>query len=200
MKYNLSTYFLFPLLRVPPRLFDCSISLPGGKYVSSRYVNTFLWNLDAETEKFSLSVVHKNIMDKDFKSFEDTLESLDNFVDSYDILDSHYGVKVFSLDKMYYADYNSFLIGKYSKFSPMAQDLCQREKVAVTAFSDTIPDIFSQNSELRKYQEEKVGQSLAVGAECWSTPDIKKETINKSTKQALQDGISHYNRKIPLAE
>jgi len=198
IKYNLSTYFLFPLLGLDYSLFKCSVKLPGSAFLGTRYVNTYLWDINAQSGNYSLLVVHRNVMDSGFQAFEDTLESMHNFVDSYDIVDSNYGVKVFSLHEAYHTEYDKFLVGKYSKFSQFAQDLCLTAAPIEMKFSQTLPDVFSRRHELRLHQEQKIGQPLLDDDEVWSVPDIVKETLNKSSKQTLQNGVIQYNRKIPM--
>lgn len=200
IKYNLSTYFLFPLLNLDIKLFRCDVKLPNYQYLSTRYVNTYIWDIEVETPEYSLCVVHRNIMDVGFTAFEDTLESMYNFVDSYDILEGNYGVKVFRIPQPFQKEKDLFLAGAYSKFSLEAKELCIKTAPITQKFSQTLPDIFNRKEELRAHQESKVGQSLPPDAELWSIPDVVKESLNYKSKQTLKDGVISYNRKVPLAK
>ena len=139
-------------------------------------------------------------MDVGFTAFEDTLESMGNFVDSYDILDGNYGVKVFNMLDAYHKEKDLFLSGAYSKFSEFAKDVCVKNAPIAKEFSQTLPDIFNRKEELRAHQEAKVEQKLPEDAELWSIPDVLKESLNYQSKQTLKNGVITYNRKVPLAK
>lgn len=190
---------MFPLLGVDPKMFKCDIKVPGLGYIGSRYVNTYLWNVNAKTPDYTLSVVHRNINDTRFQAFEDTLESLANFVESYDILDTNYGVKVFELPSLFRREYDLFLDGSYSRFSRDAKEIVLQEAPLSSVFSTKINDIFTKNPNLKAYQEGRMGVTITPDMELWSRPNMVLETLNNQSLETLRDGITKYNRKIAVA-
>lgn len=191
---------MFPLLEINPEIFTCTIQVPGSPLITSRYINTYLWDTNVKTADYTLLIVHSNINNKEFQAFEDTLESLPNYVDSYDILNTAYSVKVFSLNKNYYSEYDNFICGKYSKFSLDAKTLCLSKSPKNHAFTSYLPKIFNKSEDLRLEQEAKIEAKLPQNAEVWSIPDLIKETLNFESQKPLQNGSNKYNRKTSLAK
>ena len=180
-------------------MFKCDLKVPKMGYIGTRYVNSYLWNIKVKSPDYTLSVVHRNINDAQFQSFEDTLEGLANFVDSYDILETSYGVKVFELPKVFHTEYDLFLQGKYSHYCDDAKEFCIKEAPMTSLFANKLPDVFSRRKELREYQESKIGQDLPSDAEVWSTPNMVWETLNNESQKTLRDDYGTYNRKLSVA-
>lgn len=204
MKYTYSTLFLFPLLGIPHELFKCFL-YNRTDYLNTRYINTYLGDDTADIPENALCVVHLNIMDKDFTFFEDTLEALPTFKLSYDILDTHFGVKVMDIPDAYQEDYQKFLQGQYSQYSDKAQRACINGLPPnFIGGSAMLQGIFEKTDEYKEKLKDKVGDRpykdnvVKYDQEVWSLYQPEKETLNPNTREMLQQVIVKYGNSARL--
>lgn len=184
LKYNdlnACSVFLLPMLEIPKEVFV------------NRLVNAYLYDEDVmKYKKDHLFVVHSNKQDRHFNVFEKYLEDRDNFVNSYDIVDTYFGVKVFSIDEKYKQAYDAFKQGKYSSFDLISRGSCF--KFGVMSDNRVLHHVFTKSDELRRLKEINLGISLPKEQELWSiwnssydviTPDLKDYLKAKSRASSL---------------
>ena len=171
--YNKVTVFLYPLLNIPLHVFK----MTSGK---SRFVNAYLFDENLKNYRSNhIFILVDNYQDTSFKNFETKITSLNHFVTDYDILDGRYSVKVFKIQDEHIRDYESFLQGKYSKFSTSAKD-----KVFIYELKDqnSLKHTFDKSEYGRKKLEERLGTKLEPGAEVQGIYSHKKDILNIDIK------------------
>ena len=170
---NTCSVFLLPMLEIPKEVFE------------NRLVNAYMY--DEEVMKYKrdhLFVVHSNRQDRHFNVFEKYLEERDNFVNSYDIVDSFFGVKVFSIDQKYRDAYEAFRQGKYSSFDLISRGSCF--KFGVMEDNRVLHHVFRKSDELRRLKEINLGISLPDSQELWSIWNDKYDVITPDLKDYLR--------------
>ena len=179
MNFNDTTIFLFPLLGIPKLIFS--------KGHETRYINSFLRDdCLAKYGHYHLFITHKNFQDTQFKAFEDSLTSLDNYVDEYDICNNEVGVKIFKIPEEHIDDYHAFIEGRYSDFSKEAQEkvLTNNFSIISSAHIDYLKQVFNKCEILRDFQEKKVGQSI-FNQDVRSVYNKEKNVLTKNMKKIL---------------
>lgn len=186
--YTYTTQFLFPLLNIDKQLFYVNNS----KLNNTRFINAFLNDPDVSDYNMDhLYVVHHNFQDSNFKMFEDTLTSFDNYVDSYDECGGLISIKIFKIPKEYINDYQHFLNGKYSKFSEQAVKRILSNNFDITSEKKRLifKGIFNKATELKKLQESRLSVNNSIvdigNNEVWSIFDIKTNTLTKEIKKSF---------------
>ena len=112
---NNVSIFLLPLIPFTQGIFKYHIPYKG---LGSRLLNAYLYDADVpKYQKNHISVVHTNVQDIGFRLFEKALENTPGFVDSYDIANTHYSVKVYRIPNDSLLSYEAFLRGEYSRFN-----------------------------------------------------------------------------------
>jgi len=166
---NTVSTFVLPFLRIEPIVFK------------GRIVNSYLYDEDVEAYRDNhIFVVHSNKQDREFVHFETILARHDCFVDSYDIVDTFFGVKVFKVPEVFEENYQNFLKGKYSRYDLAGKGTCFN--FGLLPETRILHHVFTRSKELRELKESSLGIYLSEESELWSiwnpkfdvlTPDIK---------------------------
>tara|TARA_R100001460_G_scaffold2478_2_gene8052 strand:+ start:7004 stop:7537 length:534 start_codon:yes stop_codon:yes gene_type:complete len=159
----------------------------------NRLINAYMYDEDVmKYKKDHLFIIHSNKQDNHFNVFEKYLEDRDNFVNSYDIVDTFFGVKVFSINEKYKNAYEAFKQGKYSSFDLISKGSCF--KFGVMEDNRVLHHVFKKSDKLRELKEKNLGISLSKEQELWSiwnprydiiTPDLKDYLRAKSKATSL---------------
>lgn len=97
-----------------------------------------------------------------------------------------YTVVVYKVDEEFLPEYQLFLQGKYSKFSPkyiaafpkeIPVDLLHRGR---TMRKSLHYHIFNRTQQMKNYWERKIGEKIPEDMELWSSPDMDKEVLDVS--------------------
>lgn len=185
-RINTATVFLLPLIDLPKGVFSYNVPRKGR---DTRLFNAYLFDLDVgKYQRDHVTVVHSNYQDVAFKAFETTLKSHKCFVDSYDIANTAYGVKVFKLPKEVLPSYEAFKRGHYSKiYFP--------EQIRILYYDylgdkKHLEQVLQKDPELKRKKEKFLGVDLG-DSELWSiynpdydilTPEIKSFLTTKHVK------------------
>jgi len=94
-----------------------------------------------------------------------------------------YIVVVYKIPVIYFREYELFLEGKYSQFSPEYINLFPTEVFIDGPHGKVLQHslhyhIFNRTRDIREYWEKKVGQKLPDDMEMWSSPDLEKEVLD----------------------
>ena len=179
-RLNNSTIFLLPLIPLDKGIFDFVMPYKGR---SSRLLNAYIYDIDVpKYHKKHITLVHSNLQDIGFKTFEKILENNKCCVDSYDIANTNYCAKVFKIPETSLISYEAFLRGKYSHF-------CLHDIASVLYFDYLNQDkylakVFSKDEELRAKKEELLGTNLE-DKELWSIYDPEYDLLHKDLKDKL---------------
>jgi hypothetical protein len=185
MKDNLATTFLLPLLGMSPKII--SASTPKGQ---RRIINCYLYDDSLEAyKKDHLLVLHSNYQDAKFNEWENLLIGQEHCIDSYDILDTNFSVKVFNMTP--YEDYYTFLEGKYSQFSDWGQGRVINAPINSTA-SNVAQSIITKSEALKKALADKYNiTDLSVFEECapiWDQANVPN-ILDNSVREFLSTKI-----------
>lgn len=170
---NTVSTFLLPQLALEP------------SKIKPRIINAYLY--DEEVDKYKeghISLVHSNYQDAFFKPFEEMLMKQEDFVDSYDIADSAYGVKVYKIHPKTMPAYECFVEGKYSKFDMIARLSCF--KFGLLSNNSVLSYVFTKSEELKKKKEAALGIRLSPDSELWSKWSKEKDVLTPEIKEALR--------------
>ena len=154
-KYNWTTSFALPLLgwirsMYEPYLINAYIKHEGIVHFTEDH----------------LFVLLKEGIDAKYKDLENTIINHKSHITQYYVDESEeYSMHVFKFVNELIPDYKLFLEGKYSKMSEGAKQLIKINSKS----GGTNWKVLSKNPSLRKYQEERIGQSLDPEAEVWPT-------------------------------
>tara|TARA_R100001369_G_C3294483_1_gene164535 strand:+ start:317 stop:922 length:606 start_codon:yes stop_codon:yes gene_type:complete len=179
-RLNNATIFLLPLIPLDKGIFDFVMPYKGK---SSRLLNAYIYDIDVpKYHKKHVTLVHSNLQDIGFKTFEKILENHKCCVDSYDIANTEYNVKVFKIPDNSLLSYEAFLRGKYSQF-------CLHDIANVLHFDylnqgKYLHKVFSKDKELRFKKEELLGTNLE-GKELWSIYDPEYDLLHGNLKDKL---------------
>ena len=179
-RLNNATIFLLPLIPLDKGIFDYNIPYHGK---SSRLRNAYVYDVDvSKYQKNHISVVHSNTQDIGFQAFENQLENNKYYVDSYDIADTSYSVKVFKIPETASLSYEAFLRGKYSRYS--LHDMVNVIYFNYLGQETILEQVFTKDKELRKKKEEILGTSLKE-KELWSIYDPEYDLLHKDLKDKI---------------
>ena len=180
---NEVSIFVLPFLAIEPGI------------LKGRVLNAYLGDdkVDAYKEGH-VFLLHSNYQDRHFKLFEDIVESNDNFVNCYDIVDSFYGVKVYKIPDDFKSAYESFLKSKYSEYCIASRGMCFRYNLLPEP--RILHHVFNKSEELRNKKSEYLGVDLPVEAELWSTWD---KSLNYITDDLLEFLRSSLKKPIRLS-
>jgi len=151
-------------------------------YYSPFLINAYLGDNDTGgiAPEQILILLSNHRMDLRYVRIEDTIKSLAEYVDYYDVLDSRMTLFVLNIPDEYINEYHYFVQGKYSKFSEAAQ-----VKIVKGRSPDSsMPYIFKKDPVLKNYWETKLNSELEKQAEVWPilTPDEEIFDKNKFLK------------------
>lgn len=170
---NACSVFLLPMLEIPAKVFE------------NRLINAYMYDEDVmKYKKDHLFIIHSNKQDRHFNVFEKYLEDRDNFVNSYDIVDTFFGVKVFSIHEKYKDAYDAFKRGKYSSYDLISRGSCF--KFGVMEDNRVLHHVFKKSDELRRLKEINLGISLPEDQELWSIWNDKYDVITPDLKDYLR--------------
>lgn len=121
------------------------------------------------------------------EKFEDEDKEHLVYLDDYDY-DGGYTVLVFKFPERFRNDYELFIKGKYSKFSPDFKDTIPERKIAEFVNEFNKPEklagkttqwmIINKDPRIKRYVEEKYGIDLDGANEYWHLPIMEKEILN----------------------
>jgi len=183
-KFTTSSVFLAPLVTIEKSL------------IGHRFINSYLKDESVDTHQDNhLFIVYSNYQDTGFETFENKLLSNKYCVEQYDIVSTYFGVAIFQIPEYFLREYQLFLRGRYSEFSPEAKGLCLTNNLISsgnTAFLSKINKdsektllqcIFDKDEALRTIQSNRLGTEIPKGQELWSTPDLTNEILNTAAKE-----------------
>jgi hypothetical protein len=174
---NLSASFILPLVDIPNKAL----------ITNYRLYNTYLYDLALPNYRSGhIFVVHKNYQDLKFEEFEQVLVGNKNFIDSYDIAKSRYGVKVYEIPKEHQDCLVKLLAGGYSRIKEETKKIITGNNVTDHKF---IHKVLYKDKKLREKVEARLSnpKSVAnlVNQEIWSKIDFVKEELSPKVKAKL---------------
>ena len=180
---NNVSIFLLPLIPFTQGIFKYHIPYKG---LGSRLLNAYLYDADVpKYQKNHISVVHTNVQDIGFRLFEKALENTPGFVDSYDIANTHYSVKVYRIPNDSLLSYEAFIRGEYSRFN--LHDMASVLYYDYLGNKDYLTKVFKKDEDLRRQKEEVIGHSLE-DCELWSIYDPKYDVLHSDIKHEITPG------------
>ena len=161
-RVNKSSLFLLPMLGGTRRLF----------MYDKLFMNAFI-NVD-QYEK-CIGLLYRFSGDTIFLKFEQALKKFRNFKDTFDP-SPYFVMFVFDVPTDYIKDYELFIEGKYSKFSPNYKSRI----LEFHGFSihGQMAQILFQDENRRLRLQEELDATIEPGSELLSIIDIKEETFN----------------------
>lgn len=180
-RYNNATIFLLPLLDIRKEVFDLAVPYKGR---ASRLFNAYIMDVDIpKYQRGYVTVVHYNHQDVGFRAFEEKLMTFKNFVDSYDIGQSLYGVKVYEIPDISKASYGAFLRGQYSKYELVDAARCLASNYI--GDDDLLTKVFMKDESLKRQKEELLGVELG-DSELWSVYNADYDILTREIKEYLK--------------
>ena len=187
-RINTTTVFLLPLIPLDKGIFDFVMPYKGK---SSRLLNAYVYDADVQRyQRDHVSVVHSNLQDIGFRAFENILENHSCYVDSYDIANTEYGVKVFKIPDQSLLSYEAFLRGDYSRY--YLHDIASVLYFNYLNQGDYLQKVFAKDEELRAKKEELLGTSLKDN-ELWSIYDPQYDLLHQDLKDQLSSKLQPNN-------
>lgn len=105
-------------------------------------------------------------------------------VEDYDY-EGGFTVIVYLFAEKFLPEYNLFLQGKYSQFSPEYTRLFPKSvkikdrELNIDVMKSSLQSlIFGRTELIKKYWEKKIGEKLPADMELWSSPDMAKEVLD----------------------
>lgn len=104
-------------------------------------------------------------------------------VEDYDY-EGGYIVLIYKIHEKYLPEYQLFLQGKYSKFSPeyismFPMDIVVEDSMGIATVKRSLHyHIFNRTTEIKEYWEKKIGEKMPKDMELWSSPDMDKEVLD----------------------
>jgi len=169
--WNLTTSFLLPLLGwrrqvYQPYLVNAYIRHEGVPHFTKDHLFVLLdWS------------------DEDrFKKLDSVLSSHESHVSTYEPdKEGLFVMHVFKFRDIVLDDYRKFLEGKYSQISPQSKRLILTSAKA----NGTTDKILRKSSELKEYQEDKMGSKLSTEDEVWPCID----DMHTYHKEVFHEGL-----------
>lgn len=177
-KRTKTTMFLVPALGFTP-----------AKLKTLGFVDAYLMDINREkTYKDALYLLFKPSERHSFELFIE--ENKDKILDDYDY-DEGYIVVVFQFPIRFIANYDTFLQGKYSKFTSDYKELFRRPSGNTATDEDSAWLIINKHPDMRKKVEEAIGQLLPLDSEIASVPSSTVESLDfyemyKNTQDAAE--------------
>lgn len=206
-EHNLVTTFLLPLIGLPEKV------LRAKAKKEPRIINAYLcdeevdyWN---EGHLFLLYRGYQSHLPSDegsvdnFNVFEESLRKNKRFVDSYELCKGALMVAIFNIDDI--AEYELFIEGKYSEFSPSSKNKCIDACISTiwdsraNSTKNTLMHIFRRSKERQRAFEEylKMPEGSMDGLELCSKWSIEKEVLTSEIKEKL---TKNFTSKIKFNE
>ena len=191
LKFTKTATFLFPLLDIPKKLFDCNIKdVFGRTKITNRFINAFSRNkcIDKynEVDKDYVFILVKTYQDVDFDRFYTTLQAFPNYVDDYD--SKGCCIFVFEVSEKRQKDFDLIKNGKYSEVSADA-----KKAILMNNFFSgkpfTLPLVLNKAEALKNSWEDRLGTpgSLAElkDQEVWPIIESENEELNDSVMSQI---------------
>lgn len=188
IKYNISTKFLLPILKLPNSVLD-------NFFPHFRFINTFIsCNVLNYPYEVLYILLNPKELDLDFYNFEKIIQDNENYIETFDI-GYNLVLFVFRIPKEFKRDYNLFLNGEYSKTSKSYQKLFPKENYIKDSTGRKVRDrsgffikepssfhhIFNKTDFLKRRWCEKLGYDeddpIFEDIELYDTQDPIKETF-----------------------
>lgn len=122
--------------------------------------------------------------EKYYQHLHNELTAKEEFVTFYytgNINDRKYIIYLFNVNNEFTDDYDKYLQGKYSQFSPLLKKRFPKYRINKSTGrkeETVIGKVVNKSPELKKYWEERLGVTLEENAEVWSRPYLNEiETI-----------------------
>ena len=157
-----SSLFLLPMLGGTRRLF----------MYDKLFVNAFI---AAEQHNDCIVLLYRFSGDTIFLKFEQALKQFNNFKDAFDP-SPYFVVFVFTVPSTYRRDYDLYIDGKYSKFSPEFKSRIM-EFHGFNIHGEMAQILFQDDKRRLRLQEE-LDAEIEPGSELLSIIDIEEETFN----------------------
>ena len=93
------------------------------------------------------------------------------FKKSYPLLRGTYIMYVYTLNKKFISDFDSFLVGKYSTFSNLAKTMILKDRSS----DSPMKSVLEKSESLRDYWENRLDEMLPENSEVWSAIDYNQE-------------------------
>jgi hypothetical protein len=182
LKYTKTSTFIFPLLNIPKKLFYCDVTNIFNKPIlSNRFINAYLINPLMTKYNYleGFITVHiNNHQDIHFKAFYDTLGSLANYVEDYEVNDNLFFV--FKIEDVFINDYHILLqVGAgYSLIKKEAKSIILKNYFFHGEPSH-LPLILNKSTFLRDSWNERLNCDIGE-QEVWGMIQPHKETLDVS--------------------
>lgn len=186
LKFTKTATFLFPLLDIPKKLFDCNIKdVFGRTKISNRFINAFSRNkcIDKynEEDKDYVFILVKTYQDVDFDRFYTTLQAFPNYVDDYD--SKGCCIFVFEVSEKRQKDFDLIKHGKYSEVSADA-----KKAILMNNFFSgkpfTLPLVLNKAEALKNSWEDRLSTPGSPAElkdqEVWPIIESENEELNDS--------------------
>jgi hypothetical protein len=177
-----TTDFLLPLLGKPKQFYVAHL------------LNAYLKNTSYDTvQDYLIHIVLKFSGKSTFKTITDYLSAHQFYRGEYELLHGELCCYLMEIPDNFKKDYDAYLRGKYSEFSPEGQRLV----LAARHPNSAIPSIFSKGELLVQHWYDRTGVILQDHNEVWPIWSEKKEYISN---EALEDlyKIPSTNHQIKL--
>ena len=186
LKFTKTATFLFPLLDIPKKLFDCNIKdVFGRTKITNRFINAFSKNkcIDKynEENKDYVFILVKTYQDVDFDRFYTTLQAFPNYVDDYD--SKGCCIFVFEVPEKRQKDFDLIKNGKYSEVSADA-----KKAILMNNFFSgkpfTLPLVLNKAEALKNSWEDRLSTPGSPAElkdqEVWPIIESENEELNDS--------------------
>lgn len=186
LKFTKTATFLFPLLDIPKKLFDCNIKdVFGRTKISNRFINAFSRNKCInkynEEDKDYVFILVKTYQDVDFDRFYTTLQAFPNYVDDYD--SKGCCIFVFEVSEKRQKDFDLIKHGKYSEVSADA-----KKAILMNNFFSgkpfTLPLVLNKAEALKNSWEDRLSTPGSPAElkdqEVWPIIESENEELNDS--------------------
>jgi len=186
LKFTKTATFLFPLLDIPKKLFDCNIKdVFGRTKITNRFINAFSRNkcIDKynEEDKDYVFILVKTYQDVDFDRFYTTLQAFPNYVDDYD--SKGCCIFVFEVSEKRQKDFDLIKHGKYSEVSADA-----KKAILMNNFFSgkpfTLPLVLNKAEALKNSWEDRLSTPGSPAElkdqEVWPIIESENEELNDS--------------------
>jgi len=190
---NKTSEFLTPLLGISKEVF---YAVPknnfGNRVFNTRYINAYLRDTFIDDYREGhIFILHRNYQDSKYSQFDANIRNYPNFVKSYEICNSKFGVKIFKIPDTYLKDYNYIKNGKYSKISDNTLELIMENTYGDDKTAIKVRQIVKKSPILKEAIENRLTVTLKKEEELWGK--FTQEDILLS--QALRRCIGEYKMK-----
>tara|TARA_R110002050_G_scaffold116946_2_gene233641 strand:+ start:18258 stop:18851 length:594 start_codon:yes stop_codon:yes gene_type:complete len=139
-------------------------------YIINAYLGdvSFIDKLGTSPDIYILLRFSKHIS---FYTLEKQMKDNKCFKKSYPLLRGTYIMYVYTLNKKFISDFDSFLVGKYSTFSNLAKTMILKDRSS----DSPMKSVLEKSESLRDYWENRLDEMLPENSEVWSAIDYNQE-------------------------